>query len=67
MGEKKKKRKKSHLPFGIIAFHSSQVANYFFIAGGGGGKKKKVSRKRKEVQSYTQVNQIFNTINEANQ
>lgn len=65
MGEKKKKRKKSHLPFGIIAFHSSQVANYFFIAGG--GEKKKVSRKRKEVQSYTQVNQIFTTINEAKQ
>lgn len=31
---------KSHLPFGVTAFHSSQVANNFFIAGESGREKK---------------------------
>lgn len=39
---------KSYLPFGIIAFHSSQVANNFFIAG-----EKERMKEKGSVKLYT--------------
>lgn len=63
MGKKKEKKKK---PFTLWYHCISQLSGSEQLLYSW-GEKKKVSRKRKEVQSYTQVNQIFTTINEAKQ